>query len=618
MSLDTENQITTLSDICLRAVSEHLKVLGTTAVLGLPRELLKGLTPYLNVCQLDELQPGLNLKGISTLPEWHKVYLQLGGWASLKASDPEQNVKQEVMWRMFAMVINDQSLPQSVRKHLNTPDILLTAAKSINHFKLSFKRNSRIDLIVGQTPVLRVLEETVTTLSLWLEKIVLGEERRLQMYIIHRLMKHGVTKHVVLRTDYHYILSKVLFEGGCLSKHHREDTWNDEGEEEGSPAKLLKMNPDVLDQNVRTCTGCPNRVIEHLELADCSLRSLKNLTKILPSCSHLTALTVRGKNTFQFSDVLDFTKALKQLFQHSDASLRRLSIYSLSYLSLLSLLLHAYPRLKELNVEFDNVFQEKLPLWKDTGLCFDQCGSFSRRRLLCPNHPAGELPLSRLSVEMHQDLLTAPNFLVSVLRCCPHLVTLHVKGMRLLIPYSQKELLNTLSEYNGNLTSLYLTDLNLSDCFHELLTLLRVCKLEELHLHDCRLLERHSDKQAVMVLLVKALKAVPCLRKLTLSENRLACNVHMLAELFSGPAPSSVEYLDLRLNFIQPADLLLFAEALTTHPPPNRLTLNLAYNMGVRDKRSWNAALDKLRPFCQLVFNDWDSRNLMADHISNM
>ncbi|XP_054644884.1 leucine-rich repeat-containing protein 41-like isoform X2 [Dunckerocampus dactyliophorus] len=500
------------------------------------------------------------------------------------------------MWRMFAMVINGQGLPLSVRKHLNTPDLLLAAAKTINHFKLSFRRNSRIDLIAGQTPVLRVLEETVTTLSLWIAKSVLGEKRKLQMYIIHHLMQHGVTKHVILHTNDHYILSKVLYEGGCLSKLYRENTWNDDDDdEEGSPAKHLKLYPYVLYGNVHTCTGCPNRVIEHLELEDCSLRSLRNLTKILPSCSRLTALTVRSKYPFQFSDVLDFTKALKQLFQHSDASLSRLSIYSLSYPSLLSLLLHAYPRLMELNVEFDNVFVEKLPLAKDTS----------------------ELPLEHLSVKMNQQL-TDLVFLLSVLRRCPHLVTLHVKGMRLLTPYSQKELLTTLSESNGRLTSLDLMDLNLSDCFHQILTLLRVCKLEELHLHDCRLLERHSNKQQVLWLLVEALKAVPSLRKLTLSQNRLACNVHVVAELFSGPMPSSLEYLDLRLNFIQPDDLLHFAEALTPHPPPHRLTLNLTYNMGVRDKDRWNAALDKLRPFCQLVSDDWDSSNMMADHISNM
>ncbi|XP_054644876.1 uncharacterized protein LOC129188429 isoform X4 [Dunckerocampus dactyliophorus] len=572
--MDLENRIATLNDVCCRAVSKHWDILGTTAVLNLPRELLKDLLLHLNVCQLDELQTDLNLKGISTFSEWYTFYRRLRGRARLKTFDTVEDVKKEVMGKMFEIAMNGQGLPQSVGKHLNTPTLLMAAAKTINHFKLSSGLGSGIDLAALETPVLGVLEQTVTTLSVWIDKRLPVQMKKSQMYIIHRLIQHGVTKHVILRTDDHDLLYKVLFEGGCLNKLQRKVARNTEGS----------------SQTVPKCSGCPNKVIEHLELEECSSKVLKKLIEILPWCSHLTALTVRHTSPIAVSDMLDFTKALEQLFQSSDTSLSRLSIEPMLCASLLRFLLHAYPRLTELNVEFGNHAMEELP----------------------PPNDTNELPLEHLSVKLNQ-LLTSPDLLLSVLRRCPHLVTLRVGGVYLPAPFSQTELLTTLSESNGCLTSLHLMDLNLSDCFHQMLTVLRVCKLEELHLHDCRLLEQQSDKQEALQLLVDALKAAPSLRKLTLTQNRLARDVHVLAELFTGPTPSSVEYLDLRHNLILPSDIVRFAEVLTTHPPPQRLTLDLTYNLG--DGYEWNAAVDKLRPFCQRVANDWEFSNLMSSLI---
>ncbi|XP_054644874.1 uncharacterized protein LOC129188429 isoform X2 [Dunckerocampus dactyliophorus] len=581
--MDTDNRIMTLNDICCRAVSEHMDVLGTTAVLDLPTELLKDLLPHLDVCQLDELQPGLNLKGISTFSKWSKFCQLLTSTVNTCAT--EQDVKQEVMGRIFEMVINELYIPSIFGKHLNNPNVLLPAAKSINHFKLSCGPNTRIDLIAGQTPVLNVLEKTVTRFSLWIDKSVLRQKGKSLMYIIHRLMQHGVTKHIILRTDDKDILSKVLFEGGCLSRLHRENVWNeeeDEEEEEALKDAHFQMYPYIRYQNIHTCIGCPNRFIEHLELEDCSPKIFNQLTKILPLCSRLSALTLRSRSPIPVSDMLDFTKALEQLFQCSDASLRHLSIDPMSCPSLLSFLLSAYPRLTELNVNFGNFFMEELPLANNTS----------------------KLLLQRLSVKVCGQL-TSPAFLLSLLRRCPHLVTLHLEGVHLPAPYSQKDLLTTLSESNGRLTSLHLMNLNLSDCFHQMLTMLRVCKLEELRLHSCHLLVQQSNKQEALRLLVDALKAVPSLRKLILTQNYFARDVHVLAELFTGPAPSSVEYLDLRHNLILPSGMLRFAEVLTTHPPPQRLTLDLTYNQG-NNRYEWNAVVDKLRPFCQRVAYDWE------------
>lgn len=97
-----------------------------------------------------------------------------------------------------------------------------------------------------------------------------------------------------------------------------------------------------------------------------------------------------------------------------------------------------------------------------------------------------------------------------------------------------------------------------------------------------------------------------------------AKNVCVLAELFSGPSPSSVKRLDISSNFIQAAELLEFSKALRTHCPPHRLTLDLRKNPGDRDPDTWSSALRGLWPLCVLLVEGWKSTDTMADHISNM
>lgn len=71
-------------------------------------------------------------------------------------------------------------------------------------------------------------------------------------------------------------------------------------------------------------------------------------------------------------------------------------------------------------------------------------------------------------------------------------------------------------------------------------------------------------------------------------------------------------------NFIQPAELLVFARRLKTGPPPHRLTLDVRKNPGDRAPDVWEAALQLLRPSCVVLAEGWTSTNTMADHISNM
>uniref|UniRef100_A0A4W6CUS2 Leucine-rich repeat-containing protein 41 n=1 Tax=Lates calcarifer TaxID=8187 RepID=A0A4W6CUS2_LATCA len=233
------------------------------------------------------------------------------------------------------------------------------------------------------------------------------------------------------------------------------------------------------------------------------------------------------------------------------------------------------------------------------------------------SHYMSELPLEKLTVKV-AELQTDLHFITSVLRRSPHLNLLHIAGVRLPSGSSLSQLLTTLSESNHCLKSLTLEDMKLSDCLPEILNLLRDCKLEELRCNDCRLLEKWSDKEESLQQLMAALKTVPSLHTLGLAQNRLAKNVCVLAELFTGSSPSSVKRLDISSNFIQPAELLEFTQRLRTHPPPHRLTLDLRKNPGDRDPDTWNAALKGLHPFCVPLVEGWKSTDTMVDHISNM
>ncbi|KAM9761466.1 uncharacterized protein lrrc41 [Menidia menidia] len=68
-----------LRELCLRAVREHLPALRTAEVLDLPVPLIEELVPHLTVCQLEQLQPALNQRGVSTLPGWMAVLQELRG-----------------------------------------------------------------------------------------------------------------------------------------------------------------------------------------------------------------------------------------------------------------------------------------------------------------------------------------------------------------------------------------------------------------------------------------------------------------------------------------------------------------------------------------------------------
>ncbi|XP_044054508.1 leucine-rich repeat-containing protein 41 isoform X2 [Siniperca chuatsi] len=647
-----------LKEICFKAVRKDFAALGIEAVIDLPTPLIKDLLPHLTVCQLDELQPALNQRGISTHSGWVGILQDICGPNHVIGFDTEEEAKVEVMRMLFTVVFygfTNNFVKRNIT-NLNTPSFLWAAAKCIKHFLLTTSIHEPLQsLTAEQRPLLNLLEKRIRSVGVSQSIDLSKRKTQTALYVLHRLLDHGVAKELVVHVQCPIMLAWLLHGRGsqyvnpelknlmqskkasCITqaasasadgascspgletrasedqddevtpcKRSKLDSVSVEEEEESGKANFT-LDLQVLCQTLSPCDGpsagaCPWGQIDCLEIRQCGSDSLRVLNSALPTFFCLRSLTLHSISIFRDLDVLGLARALKQLSESSRSSLTDLSISVLPYTKLMEVLLDACPNVTSLHVEVQTV------MWGSR---------FS------PHHPRtaasdmSELPLEKLTVKV-AELQTDLHFVTSVLRRSPHLTSLHVAGMRLPTGSSQSQLLTTLSESNHFLRSLNLEDLKLSDCLPEILNLLRDCKLEVLRFNDCRLLEKWSDKEESLQQLVAALKTVPSLHTLSLAQNRLAKNVCVLAELFSGSSPSSVKRLDISSNFIQPAELLEFAKRLRTHCPPHRLTLDLRKNPGDRDSDTWNTALKGLRPFCVPLVEGWKSTDSMADHISNM
>ncbi|KAF3835589.1 hypothetical protein F7725_028147 [Dissostichus mawsoni] len=592
----------TLKEICFLAVREHYAALGFEAVIDLPTPLIKGLLLHLTVCQLDELQPALNKRGISTHAGWIGVLQEMRGLNHAINFHTEEEAKHEVMRIIFTLVFYGYT-SQFVQKnitHLNTPSFLLAAAKCIKYFLLDSPVES---LTSERRHLLKLLEKGIRTVCV--SKCMDLSDRKTDLYVLHRLLDHGVAKKVVIDVKCSLMLSWILLNRGsqfvspelrslmqrkmatcnlqaysaiadrascglCIKTAASEDQ-----DDHVVPCKRLKL--DCVEEKesgkptlMALSRGLSVGQIECLEIRKCVSDTFTVLNNALPTCFFLRSLTLHSIASFRDADVLGLAKALKTLTESCRCSLTELSVSVLPYAGLLEFLLDANPHLTSLHVEI-------------------QTAMLGSRLLL--RHPGAEdpdmpeLPLQKLSVKVAELQLTDLHFITNVLRHSPHLTSLHIAGMRLPTGSSQSLLLSTLSE---------------------------------LRLNDCRLLERWSDKQESLHQLVCALRTLPSLHTLSLAQNRIAKNVCVLADLFSGPSPSPLKRLNISSNFILPAELLEFSRRLRKHPPPQRLTLDLRKNPGDRDPDTWSSALHRLQPFCVSLVEGWSSSNTMADYISNM
>lgn len=647
-----------LKEICFLSVKKHFAALRIEAVLDLPAPLIQDLLPRLTICQLDELQPALSQRGISTLSGWVGVLQDICGPNYAVDLHTEDAAKHEVMRILFPLVLygfKNNYINRNL-SNLNTPSFLWAAAKSIKHFLLpSSVPKGVCSLTAEQQPLLNLLEKQIQSISISQSVDLSKRKTQIALYILHRLIDHGLATKLVVDVQCPIMLAWLLHERGCqyvdpllnnlihssrgncitqaASAGLQEarcfaglETSASHGQDyDVSPCKCLKLNsfeeeasgkfPVDPESLCRTFTpresplavACPRGQIDCLEIRQCGSDSLKVLNAALPTFFCLRSLTLQSISAFSDFDVLSLTRALKRL---SDSSRNRITDLSISVLPnsrFVEILLDSNPNLTSLHVEIHTV------MWGPYFLLDPRSAEPDMPKL----QTKAEFPLEKLTIKV-AELQTDVHFMISLLRQCPYLTFLHVAGMRLPTGFSQSQFLTTFSESNCCLRVLKLEDMKLSDCLPDILNLLRDCRLEELHLNDCRLLESCSDKEESLRQLVVALKAVPTLHTLSLAQNRLAKYTCVLAEFFSGSSPSLVKRLDISSNFIQAPELQEFAERLRTHHPVHQLTLDLRKNPGDRDPATWNLALKILRPFCIVLLEGWKSTNTMVDHVSNM
>ncbi|CAL8307273.1 unnamed protein product [Lota lota] len=640
--------LSSLKLICIRVASRHVADIDMDALIGLPASLIKDLLPHLSIYDLIRLQPALNQRGISTQSAWVLILKDIKGGHRVLDLHSEDESKQEAMDTCFQLMFYGFKYKGVAKQifNVNITTLFLVMAKYIKQFYL---RPSQFlqTFAKEQRALLTILEGSVGIVDVKHHKDLLKTESQFALYVLHRLLDHGQAKELIIYGLDPAMLNWILQDRGSQHAHqqltsvHRSSlvanptaaadnsaTRTDgdlETEEDVLPCKRPKLDdtfrereagtpqstvePELLCQAFAlygSClTGsCPRGQICSLQIQECGRSTLGVLVPFLPTWLCLRSLTIQSCWIFRVSEVQSLAKSLKQLWQTSRSSLVDLGVAVLPQTALMELLLDACPGLHSLSLEIH-------PLGVDPG----------PRGSGMAHEPTDlqELSLKKLSVKVPQVLADIRS-ITAVLKHSPHLTSLHISGIRLPTSSSHRDLLRSISESNHRLRTLHLEDLNLADCHQDILNLLRNCMLEELSLKDCRLLEKCSDRESFLQQLIDSLKQVRSLQSLGLSQNRLAKSAPTLAELFTGSPSSAVKRLDLRQvsNFIQPAELLELGQRLRTHPPPQRLTLDLRRNPWDRDREMWHDALRTLRPLCDFMTDGWKSRNTMADHISNM
>lgn len=643
-----DNTLTPLKQMCLKATSSYMAVLGTKCH-DLPVSLLKDLLPYLNIVDLDLVQPALNLKGISTYSAWVGIYRDMMGPREVIDVHTEEDSKQKVMHTLFQFMFYGYRFRGDIKyiSNINFNSLLLMMAKYIVQLRLlpsSYIRSYTTEL----RPVLSILETSVRCVEIR-NPIEVSRKNPNFLYVLHRIIDHGKARDVFIRDPDPISLAWILCGRGSQFSHHRCPTTFGHGEqlkcisnhvtataEEESGAHLrlerqkaadcriphkrprLSLPPEEKDLGLPTSTckclepdrlcqmfhanaglkeeACPLGQIHTLQMWNCYDNIVPVLISFLPTWLCLRSLTLESTDIFMVVNVLSLARSLKQLSENSSSCLIDLNVAVLPNPSLMQTLLDACPNLRSFSVEIYPNSEE------------DRSCAGESSQSTCT-----DLPLEKLSIKAPL-LVTMWEYHLSVLKNSPNLTTLQITGIRL----TNSKLLTTLSESNRCLKNLHFEDMNLADCHSEIFTLLASCKLERLTLKSCRLLEKCSNKEEFLRRLVDSLRRVSSLQTLNLSQNRLAKNVTALGDLFTGSTPSTIKELDISANFIQSAELLQFGRLLVTHQPPQRLNLDLRQNPLDRDQEECDKALSMLFRVCEPLTDKWNSRDTMADHISNM
>lgn len=594
-----------LKRLCLSAVTAHWSALRSHITHVLPRDLLEELLPLLDVCQLDQLQPDVNSRGVSTFRRWMQILEQMWGPSRIIDVHTEVEAKRHVMERLFTRVLYgvSEDFIKENTSSLSSGSFLKAAARCMEHFVLMMSPVALRRLLCEQRTVLDVLEKNVSSVSVTRGLDPSKAHSSEALLVLHRLLDHGGVRTLVLHACSALTLAWLLHRRGShfVSTDVKDLTgaWRCADRDLQAPScKRLRLEEE--EEAGGSCVDCPRGHIQSLELRQCQPDCLRVLLTAVPSWSSLRTLTLHYFPIFKLQDMLDLSRALQQLSVCPEGGLVHLSVSIIPCPVLVEVLLEACPRLLSLSVEID------------TSLGQGSVSPSSQRPTT-----GKRLSIEKLSVSLCRELIHMSS-LTSVLSHCPLLHHLHVSGLRTSTGSSPAQLLHTLTESCRSLRSLSLEDVNLSESLDHILQLLDCCQLHELCLKDCRLLEKWTYKKESLERLVSALTRQTSLHTLSLAQNRIARHVPVLAQLFLGPSDCTLRHLDLSSNFLQPADVLEFSVLLSTGRPQPRFNLDLRRNPADRDPDLWSSAMKVLAPLCHVLLEKWTSTDTMVDHISNM
>lgn len=231
--------------------------------------------------------------------------------------------------------------------YLKSLSFLKAAAKCMRKFAIMNTQHPLRALTAEQRPLLKVLEECIHSVVMS-ARFRLSEELQIPLYVLHRLLDHGVAKGLSVHGTCPLTLAWVLHGRGSrftyaeLGDLVKGGALNEGGHEDEAPCKRLKMTdePSTEDdcgesdfclepQALRgmfsphagvsssSSSPCSRGNIECLEISECRVDCLRVLCVALPTFSVLHSLTVSTSGEFVTSSIRHRLHLHNNVLQHN-------------------------------------------------------------------------------------------------------------------------------------------------------------------------------------------------------------------------------------------------------------------------------------------------------------
>lgn len=222
--------------------------------------------------------------------------------------------------------------------NLNTPSFLRLAATHLRRFSLLSVDKPLRALAAEKRSLLGHLEECIDTVLVSPCVSVSKKETQTVLYILHRLLDHGVARKLVVQAQCPVILAWLLRERGPQPLESLRSGTRASGQAEETqdlPAKRPKLGSGALSEEAPEaaqpaldpqrlcrlfpCGGgapagpCPRGRVEQLEVSQCGPDCLSVLSAALPTFSCLRSL---GLHSFGASES---RKVIRQRVEHAHA-----------------------------------------------------------------------------------------------------------------------------------------------------------------------------------------------------------------------------------------------------------------------------------------------------------